>query len=91
MARLKPNKTFKSPHKQQIEEQDKEYKTDTTTNIKPHATKTNKRATGTEERSEKRNVTQNKNIQNPENIPYYEGDSLDLRINRKYRHKQQFN
>jgi hypothetical protein len=45
MARSKPNKTFKSPHKQQIEEQNKQYKTDTTTNITPHAKKTNKRAT----------------------------------------------
>jgi hypothetical protein len=52
-------------------------KTDTTTNITPHATETNKRTTGTDERLEKRNVTQKKYIRNPENIPYYEGDSLD--------------
>jgi hypothetical protein len=62
MARSKPNKSFKSPHKQQIEEQNKQDKTDTTINITPHATKTNKRATGTDERSEKRNVTQKKYI-----------------------------
>jgi hypothetical protein len=33
MARLKPNKTLKSPHTQQIEEQNKQDKTDTTTNL----------------------------------------------------------
>jgi hypothetical protein len=77
MARSKPNKTFKSPHKQKIEEQKKQDKTDTTTNVAPHATKTRKITTGTDEGPEKRNVTQKKYIQNPENIPYYEGDSLD--------------
>jgi hypothetical protein len=77
MAQSKPNKTFKSPHKQQIEEQNKQDEIDTTTNITPHATKIDKRATGTNELSEKRNVTQKKYIRNPENIPYYEGDSLD--------------
>jgi hypothetical protein len=77
MAQSKPNKTFKSPNKQQLKEQNKQDKTDTTTNITPHATKTNKRATGTDERSEKRNVTQKKYIRNPENITYSKGDSLD--------------
>jgi hypothetical protein len=76
MARSKPNKTFKSPHRQQIEEQNKQDKTDTTTNITPHATKTNNITTKTDERSEKINVTQNEFIQNPENTTYYEGDSL---------------
>jgi hypothetical protein len=90
MARSKPNKTFKSPHKQQIEEQKKQDKTDTTTNITPRATKTNKKVTGTDERSKKDNVTQKKYIRNPENIPYYEGDSLYRRINRNDRNKQQF-
>jgi hypothetical protein len=70
MARSKPNKTFKSPHKQQIEEQNKQDITDTTKNLTPHATNTSKRTTGTEERSEKRNITQKKYIRNPENIPY---------------------
>jgi hypothetical protein len=90
MARSKPNKTFKSPHKQQIEEQNKQDKTDTTTNITPHTTKTNKKATGTDERSEKDNVTQKKYIRNPEHVPYYEGDSLYQQINRNDRNKQQF-
>jgi hypothetical protein len=40
MARSNPNKTLKSPHKQQIEEQNKQDKIDTTTNITTHATKT---------------------------------------------------
>jgi hypothetical protein len=88
MARSKPNKTFKSPHKQKIE--NKQYKTDTTTNVTSHATKTSKRTTGTDERLEKRNITQKKYIGNPENIPYYEGDSLDQRINRHDCNKEQF-
>jgi hypothetical protein len=90
MARSKPNKTFKSQHKQKIEEQNKQNKTDTTTNVTPHATKTNKRKTGTDDRSEKINVTQNKNIPNPEKILYYKGDWLDRRININDRNKEQF-
>jgi hypothetical protein len=91
MARSKPNKSFKSPHKQQMEEQNKQDKTDTTTNITPHTLKTNKRATGTDERSKKRNITQKKYIRNPENIPYYEGDALNRRINQNNRNEQQLN
>jgi hypothetical protein len=45
MARSKPNKTLKSPHKQQIEEQNKQDKSYTTTNVTPYATKTSKRKT----------------------------------------------
>jgi hypothetical protein len=90
MARSKPQKPLKSPHKQQIEEQNKQNKTLTTTNVLPYATKTSKRTTGTEERSKKRNRTQKKYILNPENIPYYEGDSLDRQINRNDRNKEQF-
>jgi hypothetical protein len=60
-----------------MEEQKNQDKTDTKTNITPQTTKTNKRETGTDERSEKRNITQNKYIQNLENMPYYEGDALD--------------
>jgi hypothetical protein len=36
------------------------------------------------------NVTQKKYIRNPENIPYYEGDSLYRLINRNDQNKQQF-
>jgi hypothetical protein len=81
MARSKPTKPFKSPHKHQIEEQNKQNKTDTTKNVTPHTTKTSKRETRTEEQSEKRDINQKKYIQNPENIPYYEGDSIHRRIN----------
>jgi hypothetical protein len=51
---------------------------------------TSKRKTGTEERSEKRDITKRKYVQNPENIPYYQGDSIHQRINRNDRHKEQF-
>jgi hypothetical protein len=72
-----------------MEEQKNQDKTYTTTNITPQTTKTNKRATGTDERSEKSNTTKKKYIQNPENIPYYEGDALDRRIYQNDRNKQQ--
>jgi hypothetical protein len=74
-----------------MEEKNKKDKTGTTTNITPQTTKTNKRATGTDERSKKRNITQKKYIQNPENIPYYKGDALDRQINRNDRNKKQLN
>jgi hypothetical protein len=45
MARSKPNK-LKSPHKQQIEEQNNKDKTEKTTHITPQTSKTNKKATG---------------------------------------------
>jgi hypothetical protein len=76
MARSKPNKPLKSPHKQQIEELNNQDKTENTPNITPQTTKTNKKATETKERSVKRNNAQKKYIRNPENIPYYEGDEL---------------
>jgi hypothetical protein len=91
MARSKPNKSLKSPHKQQIEELNNQDKTDTTPNITPQTVKTDKKATGTEERSVKRNITQKKYILNPENIPYPNGDKLTRRIYRKDRNKQQLN
>jgi hypothetical protein len=66
MARSKPNKPLKLPHKQQIEELNNQNKTENTPNITPQTTKTNKKATGTEERSVKRNITQKKYVRNPE-------------------------
>jgi hypothetical protein len=39
----------------------------------------------------KRNITQKKYIQNPENIPYYKGDELNRLIYQKDRKKQQLN
>jgi hypothetical protein len=80
VARSKPNKPLKSPHKQQIEEINNQDKTENPPNITPQTTKTNKKATGTEERSVKRNITQKKYVRNPENIPYYKRDALDQRI-----------
>jgi hypothetical protein len=89
MARLKPNKPFKSPHKQQIEEQNKQNKTDITTKVTPHATNTSNRTTGTKELSEKRNITQMEYIRNPENISCYEGDTHNRGINRNDCNKSQ--
>jgi hypothetical protein len=91
MARSKPNKTLKSPHKQQLEELNNQYKAKNPPNITPQTTNTNKKATGTEERSVKCNITHNKYVRNPENIPYYEGDTLDRRIYQQDRNKQQLN
>jgi hypothetical protein len=76
MARSKPYKPLKSPQKQQIKEQNKQNKTVTTPSVTPHTTNTIEMKTGTEERSEKRDITQRKYIRNPENIPYYEADSI---------------
>jgi hypothetical protein len=91
MARSKPNKPLKPPHKQQLEELNNQDKTENTPKITPQTTKTNKKATGTEEQSVKRNITQKKYVRNPENIPYYEGDELARRIYRKDRNTQQLN
>jgi hypothetical protein len=91
MARWKPNKPLKSPHKQQIEELNNQDKIENTPKVTPKTTKTNKKATGTEERSVKRNITQKKYVWNPESIPYYEGDALDRRIYRKDRNRQKLN
>jgi hypothetical protein len=82
MARSKPNK-LKSPHKQQLEEQNNKDKTQNTTHITPQTSKTNKKATGIEERSIKSSTTREKYVQNPKNIPYYDGDTNDRRICRR--------
>jgi hypothetical protein len=74
MARLNPNK-LKSPHKQQLEEQNNRDKTENTPHITPQTSKTNKKVTGTEERSIKSSKTREKYVRNPENIPYYDGDT----------------
>jgi hypothetical protein len=93
MARLKPNKSLKSPNKQHIEEQNKQNKTNNTPRVTPHTTKTSKRTTGTEKsdkRTEKRDTTQRKYKQKPENIQYYESESIHRWINRNDRNKEQF-
>jgi hypothetical protein len=74
MARSKPNKP-KSPHKQQIEEQNNKDKTETTPHITPQTSKISKTATGFEEQSVESSTTREKYIRNPENIPYYDGDT----------------
>jgi hypothetical protein len=91
MTQSKPNKSLKSPHKQQLEELNNQDKTENPSNIRPQTTKTNKKATETKERSVKRNITHRKYVRNPENIPYYEGDTLDRRIYRQDHNKQQVN
>jgi hypothetical protein len=72
MARSKPNKSLKSPDKQQLEELNNQDKTENPPNITPQTSKTNNKATGTKERSVKNNITHKKYVRNPENIPYYE-------------------
>jgi hypothetical protein len=49
MARSKPNKPLKSPHKQQIDELNNQDKTENPPNITPQTTKTNKESTGAKE------------------------------------------
>jgi hypothetical protein len=88
MARSKPNK-LKSPHKQQIEEQNNKDKTETTPHITPQTSKPSKTTTGLEVRSIKSSTPREKYIRNPENIPYYDGDTKDRRIYRCDRNKHQ--
>jgi hypothetical protein len=88
MTRSKPNKP-KSPHKEQIEEQNNKDKTETTPRITPQTSKPSKTTTGVEVRSTKSSTPREKYIQNPEHIPYYDGDTLDRRIYRRERNKHQ--
>jgi hypothetical protein len=88
MAQSKPNR-LKSPHKQQLEEQNNKDKTENTPHITPQTSKTNKKATGIEERSIKSSTTHEKYVRNPENIPYYDGDTDDRRIYRQDRNQHQ--
>jgi hypothetical protein len=82
MAQSKPNK-LKSPHKQQIEEHNNKDKTETTPHITPQTSKMSKTATGFEERPIKSSTPHEKYIRNPENIPYYDGDTSARRIYRR--------
>jgi hypothetical protein len=93
MARLKPNKSLKSPNKQQNEDKNKQNKTNNTQSVTSHTTKTSKKTIwkeGTNERTEKRDIPLRKYERIPENIPYYESETIHRRINRKARHTQQF-
>jgi hypothetical protein len=88
MARSKPNK-LQSPHTQQLEEQNNNDKTENPPHITPQTLKTNKKATGFEERSIKSSTTHDKYVRNPENIPYYDGDRKDRRIYSRDRNQHQ--
>jgi hypothetical protein len=88
MERSKPSKP-KSPHKQQIEEQNNKDKTETTPHITPQTSKPIKITTIVEARSNKSIIPRKAYIQNPKNIPYYYGDTLDRSIYRRDRKKHQ--
>jgi predicted DNA binding protein len=88
MARSKPNK-LKSPHKQQLEEQHNKDKTENKPHITPQTSKTNKKATGIEDRSIKSSTTRETYVRNPENIPYYDGDTNVRRIYCRDRNQHQ--
>jgi hypothetical protein len=88
MARSKPKKP-KSPHKQHREDRNNIDKTETTPYITPHTSKPNKTTTVVEARSNKSITPREPYIRNPENIPYYDGDTLDRRIYRCDRNKNQ--
>jgi hypothetical protein len=88
MARSKPNE-LKSPHKQQHEEQNEKEKTENTTHITTLTSKTNKKATRIEERLIKSSTAHEKYVRNPENIPYYDGDTHVRRIYRRDRNQHQ--
>jgi hypothetical protein len=86
MARSKPNRP-KSPHKQQTEERNSKDKTENTPNITPQTSTTNTTTTVVDIRSNKSITSREPYIQNPENIPYYEGDAMARRIYRRDRNK----
>jgi hypothetical protein len=66
-----------------IEEKNNKDKTENTPHITPQTSKTSKKSTGFEERSIKSNTTRDKYIRNPENIPYYNGDTSAQRTFRR--------
>jgi hypothetical protein len=88
MAQLKPNK-LKSPHKQQLEEQNNKDKTYNPPHKTPQTSKTNNKATRIKGRSIKSSTTHEKYVRNPENIPYYDGDTNIRRIYRRDRNQHQ--
>jgi hypothetical protein len=88
MAQSKPNKP-KSPHKQQIEEQNNKDKTETTPHVTPQTSKPSKTTIIVEARSNRITTPREAYIRNPENIPYYDGDTLDKGIYRRDRNTHQ--
>jgi hypothetical protein len=88
MARSKPNKPLKSPNKPQNNKQNKE---NTAQSVTPHmARATTKQTETTKESTEKIDRPHEKYVRNPENIPYYDGDKIYRRIDRKDRDMRQF-
>jgi hypothetical protein len=84
---------LKSPHKPQNNEHNKKSKENTTQSVTPHtvrATTTETETETTKESTEKRDRPRKKHVRNPENIPYYEGDKINQRENRKDWNQQQF-
>jgi hypothetical protein len=88
MTRSKPDRP-QSPHKQQTKERNNKDKTETTPHITPQTSKPNKTTTVVEARSNKSIIPCEPYIWNPENIPYYDGDTQDIRIFRCDRNKHQ--
>jgi hypothetical protein len=88
MARSKPNRP-KSPHKKKTEERNNKDKTENTPHITPQTSITNKTTTVVEARSNKSVTSHEPYVRNPENIPFYEGDTKDRRIYHRDRNKHQ--
>jgi hypothetical protein len=84
VARQKPNKTSKPPHKQ-TEEQDKQPNTDPSTNITPQSATARKKTTGTIEQSEN---PQPKQFRTPIQAIYVNNDSILKHIDKLEREKE---
>jgi hypothetical protein len=84
MARQKPNKTSKTPHKQ-TEEQDKQHNTDPSTNITPQTATARKKTTGTIEQS---NNPQTKPFRTPIQAMYVNNDSIMKHMEKLEREKE---
>jgi hypothetical protein len=84
MARQKPNKTSKPPHKQ-TEEQDKQHNTDTSSNITPQTATARKKTTGPIEQSEN---PQTKLFRTPVQAIYVNNDSIMKHMEKLEREKE---
>jgi hypothetical protein len=84
MARQKPNKTSKPPHKQ-TEEQDKQPNTDPSTNITPQIATARKKITGTIEQSEN---PQTKPFRTPIQAIFVNNDSIMKHLDKLKREKE---
>jgi hypothetical protein len=84
MARQKPNKTSKPPHKR-IEEQDKQSNTDPLTNITPQSATARKKTTDTIEQSEN---PQTKQCRTPIQAIFVNNDSILKHMDKLEREKE---